>query len=90
METSATQQNSKGLPTGNAGVASTSDFRPRVGDAVTYLGKPVGTVTRVEGNLCFHSGSHDGPFIWRFHDGLNALHSWPGKDETLNAKCPGV
>lgn len=78
------------MPTFSGTVVSTSDFRPRVGDAVTYFGKPVGTVTRVEGNLCFHTGSHDGPFIWRFHDGLNALHSWPGKDETLNAKCPGV
>lgn len=64
-------------------------FKPRVGDTIAYLGEPVGTVTSVEGNLCWRTYP-DGerlPFIWRFRDGLNMLHSWPGKDESKN--CPG-
>lgn len=75
-------------PSVGESVSNLANFRPRVGEAVSYLGEEVGKVTRVEGNLCFHSGSHDGPFIWCFRDGLNALHSWPGKDDTFNAPCP--
>lgn len=59
---------------------------PRVGDPITYEGAVVGLVTKVEGNLCWRTYP-DGerlPFIWRFHDGLNPLHSWPGKDESRN------
>lgn len=45
----------------------------------------VGTVTSVQGNLCWRTYS-DGeslPFIWRFRDGkLNNLHSWPNKGDT--------
>lgn len=58
---------------------------PRIGDPITYEGNVVGTVTKVEGNLCWRTYP-DGerlPFIWRFHDGLNALHSWPGKEGKL-------
>lgn len=60
--------------------------KPSVGDEITYRGAVVGRVTSVSGNLCWRSYP-DGeslPFIWRFHDGLNNLHSWPGKDETLS------
>lgn len=57
----------------------TSSDAPRVGDALSYRGAIVGTVTRVEGNLAWRSYP-DGaslPFIWRFHDGkLNGLHTW--------------
>ncbi len=63
--------------------------RPRVGHPVTYKGRVVGAVTRVEGNLCWHDGDETGPFIWRFKDGLNALHDWPHKVDK-NAPCPGV
>jgi hypothetical protein len=30
--------------------------------------------------MTFDDGSDRAPFIWRFKDGLNTLHSWPGKD----------
>lgn len=69
-----------------------ADSKPRVGDQITYRGVVVGRVTRVEGNLCWRTYP-DGeslPFIWRFKDGLNNLHSWPGKDETLNTVLPGT
>lgn len=62
---------------------------PRVGDAITYKGRFIGNVTRVEGNLCWHTGDDAGPFIWRFNDGLNALHGWPRKAGRV-AYCPGV
>jgi hypothetical protein len=55
--------------------------KPRVGDPVTYKGEHVGTVTRVEGSLCWRTYP-DGevlPFIWCFKDGLNTLHDWPAK-----------
>jgi hypothetical protein len=67
-------------------------MKPRVGDTVTYQGEPVGKVTRVEGNLCWRSYP-DGeslPFIWRFRDGLNTMHDWPGKPKGQNAFCPGL
>lgn len=64
-----------------------SDGRPRLGSPVTYNGRAVGNVTAVEGNLCWHSGGD--LFIWRFRDGLNALHDWPGKCGLL-APCPGL
>lgn len=65
-------------------------MRPKRGDAIAYKGCVVGHVTTVEGNLCWHDGDLTGPFIWKFKDGLNALHTWPGKDESLNAFCPGT
>lgn len=69
-------------------------YRPKVGDPITYRGKVVGTVTRTEQQLCWWRRTIDrddgGMFIWCFRDGLNAMHSWPGKDEARNAPCPGV
>lgn len=65
---------------------------PRVGQLVSYRGEPVGTVTLVDGALCWRSYP-DGaslPFIWCFHDGLNALHDWPSKAGGKVARCPGV
>lgn len=59
-------------------------YRPQVGDPIAYLGRRVGVVAAVEGNLCWtrYDGKDDSqPFIWRFWDGLNKLHSWPGKPE---------
>lgn len=58
-----------------------NDRKPRVGDPVTYEGAVVGKVLRLEGNLCWCDYAEHGPlpFIWRFSDGLNALHDWPGK-----------
>jgi hypothetical protein len=42
------------------------------------------TVIRVEGNLCWAAyDKHPGdpqPFIWRFREGLNKFHHWPGKE----------
>lgn len=58
---------------------------PRSGDTITYTRLDGTTCTaravRVEGNLCWTDyGNGDvEPFIWRFHDGLNTLHDWPGK-----------
>jgi len=57
---------------------------PRPGDRITYKGHETGTVIRTEGNLCwmsFDSGADSAPFIWRFKDGLNTLHDWPGKHD---------
>jgi len=58
--------------------------KPRVGDPINYKGVFVGHVSSVENNICNTNVEHGG-FIWRFKDGLNKLHSWPGKDEGLNA-----
>lgn len=66
-----------------------AEFRPRKGQPISYQGKFSGTVTAVEGGLCWHTGDLSGPFIWCFRDGLNAMHSWPGKDESRNCRCPG-
>lgn len=58
---------------------------PRKGSTGAYLsmhGNTVGfTVLEVEGNLCWaeYDNGSKGPFIWRFRDGLNNLHDWPGK-----------
>ena len=57
--------------------------KPRQGDPVLYNGEFVGKVIRVEGNLCwvdYKEGPN--PFIWRFKDGLNQLHTWPSKNFT--------
>jgi hypothetical protein len=67
-----------------------SSSKPRKGDRGTAEmlgGEVIGfTVSSVEGNLCY--AVYDGlkqrgaePFIWRFKDGLNTLHSWPSKSE---------
>lgn len=58
------------------------DSRPRIGDRITYRGKPHGTVSSVEGALCyvaFDVGGQNAPFIWCFRDGLNKLHNWPSR-----------
>jgi hypothetical protein len=61
---------------------------PRKGDRGTSKlldGQTTGfTVSSVEGNLCFavydhQPGEKAQPFIWRFTDGLNTDHDWPGK-----------
>lgn len=59
---------------------------PRSGDVITYTKRDgttmQATAMRVEGNLCwtyYHDGNDVAPFIWRFADGLNTLHEWPGK-----------
>lgn len=56
--------------------------KPRVGDPIRYRGDVVGSVTRVEGNLCWRTYPNGEalPFIWRFRNELNMLHDWPGKD----------
>lgn len=59
------------------------DRKPRVGQPLTYRGEHIGTVRRVEGNLCvinYADGSEPSPFIWRFHDGLNTMFDWPTKE----------
>lgn len=56
--------------------------KPRKGDEVTCLGKTVGIVSEVDGSICWYC-TPDGEancFIWRFNDGLNNLHDWPGKE----------
>lgn len=48
-------------------------------------------VRRVEGSLCYIEVLGDGrppeltSFIWRFSDGLNALHWWQGKPKGADA-----
>lgn len=41
-------------------------------------------VDHVDGGLCFARYANDPEvtqsFIWRFKDGLNSLHDWPGKE----------
>ena len=63
---------------------------PRKGTRGAYQslsGEGVGfSVSSVEGNLCYavYDTAPDekpAPFIWRFDDGLNSLHDWPGKGE---------
>lgn len=74
------------------------DSRPRIGDEVTYMGKPHGRVKYVEDSLCWvryydepaNPDHRCMPFIWCFKDGLNALHTWPTKQPGLDAPCPGV
>lgn len=64
--------------------------KPRKGSRITYKGREVGTVDHLDGNLCwvnYDDGTRN-PFIWRFRDGLNAMHDWPGKSGPL-APCPG-
>lgn len=66
---------------------------PRKGDPIKYFGRHVGTVLRIDGNLCWvasRDGGESAPFIWRFKDGLNALHDWPNKPVGRNAPCPGA
>lgn len=63
-------------------------YRPRKGEPVSYRGEPAGLVGRTEGNLCWIEGS-DAPFIWAFHDGVNAMHEWPSRNSAPVAPCPG-
>lgn len=68
-----------------------ADQKPRKGDPVTYRGKFAGTVSSVQGNLCYLDAPVEGwgkqgdPFIWRFNrtslepPRLNRLHDWPTK-----------
>lgn len=60
---------------------SQESSKPRKGQRITYQGREVGTVDHVDGNLCWvkYDDGTANPFIWRFRDGLNALHDWPGK-----------
>lgn len=62
--------------------------KPIPGAAVTVAGKFVGTVTEVSGSICWMrllDGSAT-TFIWMLRDGLNDLHNWPNKDESLTCK----
>jgi hypothetical protein len=61
---------------------------PCPGDTITYIAwtaegpqQKTATAIRIEGNLCWADyGNGDiSPFIWRFQDGLNTVHDWPGK-----------
>lgn len=62
---------------------------PRVGTRGVYRQDGVGPeigfdVVGVEGNLCFAKYDHRPddkplPFIWRFVEGPNRYHDWPGK-----------
>lgn len=65
--------------------------RPRVGDMIHYHGKPVGYAVRVEGGLCWreYPDRDPLPFIWCFHDGLNAFHDWPARAGGKVAPVPG-
>ena len=64
------------------------DYKPTKGAPVHYRGRLAGHVSRTEGNLCWLVGA-DAPFIWRFKDGLNAMHDWPQKDARSEAPLPG-
>jgi hypothetical protein len=68
------------------------NHKPRIGQPITYKGEVVGVVTRVDGNLCWRSypNGESLPFIWRFSDGVNALHDWPTKAGAKIARCPGI
>lgn len=67
------------------------NHRPRKGDAVTYHGRPVGTVQSVEGNLCYVDyPSGVAPFIWAFQDGVNAFHDWPSRSGATMAQHGGI
>lgn len=53
-------------------------------------------IERVEGAVCYVScycwatkDWHATSFLWRFSDGLNALHWWTGKPSGRNARAPG-
>ena len=70
------------------------EIRPKKGTKGTYTAHD-GTqvafeVVSVEGNLCYAKYENDpaaAPFIWKFKDGLNAMHDWPGKSQYLGAKA---
>lgn len=74
----------------NAGLRSeeTSGAAPRKGQRITYEGRDVGVVSKVEGDICHVLWDKDGithQFIWRHPDGLNTLHDWPTKPRHSNA-----
>ena len=63
-------------------------YKPQAGSPVNFNSGVVqqgGIVSRVEGSLCWvKRGENEEAdlFIWCFRDGLNALWSWPEKDES--------
>jgi hypothetical protein len=67
---------------------------PKVGDRIHYRNLrvvKVGTCVAVNGNIAdvdYGDGRDpaDHGFIWRFHDGLNCLHDWPGKDKAMECR----
>ena len=66
--------------------------KPRAGDTLKYRGELTGSVTRVEGSICYFT-KLDGSaslFIWCFDDGLNHLFDWPNKWDTpfMIMGCP--
>lgn len=69
-----------------------SAHKPSKGDPITYGGRVVGNVQRVDGNLCWtdYGNGEVLPFIWRFTDGVNALHDWPNKAGARVSFCPEV
>jgi hypothetical protein len=62
--------------------------KPRKGEPITYRGALVGTVSSVDGNLCWvnYYRGEPAPFIWRFKDGLNNMHEWPSKQQKEETK----
>lgn len=79
-----------------------ADQKPRKGDPITYRGKFAGTVSSVQGNLCYLDvpvegwGKQGDPFIWRFNrtsinaPRLNNLHDWPTKRDMRWDEGEGV
>lgn len=63
---------------------------PRVGDMIHYRGEPVGYAVRVDGALCWrqYPDADPMPFVWVFHDGVNALHDWPARAGAKVAPFP--
>ena len=63
-----------------------ADSKPRAGTRGEYRAGDDAfgfEVVRVEDSLCWARYDTDSsivqPFIWRFKDGLNCYHDWPGK-----------
>lgn len=66
-------------------------YKPRKGAPIHFRQDFVGYVHRVDRSLCYYvkTGTADtyDVFIWAFQDGLNAFHSWPGRDLGPLAYC---